>query len=474
MKKYIILTAVIFTVVSIGSCKKALTEKLHSTLTPNNFYRNEADAESAVNGVFSNMQFQPYYQRGVYLVNELPGDVFQPNNANSDRQELYTGKYTANNAVLNAWWLNSYVLIKNANEVIAYVPGISMDGAKRNNLTGNAYFLRGMAYYDLSTLYGAVPLLVDGKNPELFPARKSADSVFQQIISDLKYAETNCWHIDGLPASDVGRVTSEAASAMLARVYLKRAASAFAKASDNQDALDACNKVIAYSAGHPAVLSLSPVYQDIFSVDTKNGPESIFAVQYGDPPNNINITNLMFDPESLGGFASFLPLPAFVNSFDADDLRKAGNVGTVDNGVAYISKFRDPGVSPGSLGRNNWIILRFADVLLMQSEAMNNLNPADAGKFNGINAVRTRAGLGAKLLSLSNTAGSDDFINALVNERLWEFATEGLRRNDLIRLKKFQQIKAAGGFTIDENHLLMPIPQTELDVNPNLSQNKGY
>ncbi|HVW59128.1 MAG TPA: RagB/SusD family nutrient uptake outer membrane protein [Puia sp.] len=473
MKRYITIAVTIAVLAGGVSCKKALTEKMHSAITPENFYKTEQDAEAALNGAFGPLQYQPYYQRGVYLVNELAGDIFYPNAPNADRMQIYTGTYTAPNAVLTIWWTDSYLLIKNANDVIAYVPGIEMDVTRRNNLVGNAYFLRAMAYYDLASEFGAVPLMIDGKNPILFPYRTSADSVFDQVIKDLLFAEANCLHMDALPASEVGRATSEAASAMLARVYLKKA-SMGGGADFYQKALDECNKLIAYSASHSSVLTLSPNYADIFDVNTKNGPESIFAVQFGDPPGNVNITNLMFDPESLGGFASFLPTDHFLHIYDVDDKRKAVNLGTVDAGVTYISKYRDPGVSAGSLGRNNWIVLRYADVLMMQSEAKNALNAGDATKFDGINAVRARAGLGARPLTMANTPSADDFVTALVDERLREFCVEGHRRNDLIRLKRFQQAKAAEGFTIDDNHLLMPIPQSERDVNQNLSQNLGY
>lgn len=474
MKKLITIILTIFSFIWLASCKKALTEKMHSAVTPGNFYVTGDDAEAAVNGIFANLQLQEFYGRTVYIVNELSGDVFRPNNVNSDRAELYTGTYTPANGQINNWWLNSYKMIKNANDVITYVPGISMDVTQRNNLVGVAYFMRALGYYNLVTVFGDVPLVFVSNGQDLYPARKNADSVYSQLIRDLKYAEANCLHTDALPSSEVGRPTSEAASALLARAYLQRGGTSYAHTSDNQDALSECNKLIAYSASHPAVLSLAANYGDNFNVNTKNGPENIFSVQFGDPPNNITITNLMFDPESLGGFASFLPLDSFVHSFAPVDKRIAASIGTVDGGITYISKYRDPGVAAGSLGRNNWDVLRYADVLLMQSEAMNNINANDANKFNGINLVRTRAGLGSSLLSFSNTASSDDFINALVNERLWEFSVEGHRRNDLIRLKKFQQFKAAEGFVIDNNHLLMPIPQSEMDLNPSLVQNKGY
>lgn len=137
-----------------------------------------------------------------------------------------------------------------------------------------------------------------------------------------------------------------------------------------------------------------------------------------------------------------------------------------------ISKYHDGGVPPGTFGRNNWIILRYADVLLMQSELLHDINPADNNKFNGINEVRARAGVPP--LDFTTTTSADDFVTAMVNERAWEFCVEGQRRWDLIRLKRFQQVQESLGHTFDPNRLLFPIPQTEIDVNPNLTQNPGY
>lgn len=474
MKKYIIIISGILSLLWFASCKKALTEKVHSSLTPENFYKTEADAEAALNGVFSSLTAQTYYQRTVYLISDLSCDIFRPNNASSDRQEFYRGTYTSHNGQLYSWWANSYTLIKNANEFIVNLPKVEIGNTKKNNFLGNAFFLRGLAYFELVTIFGDVPLVLNNSGDQnLFPARTSADSVYNQVIADLKFAEANCVHAHEIPADKTGRVSSEAASALLAKVYLQRASTSFAAPTDNQSALDQCNKVINYSIAHQAFLSLAPKYQDVFDINKKNGQECIFSVQFAQVPFS-NITNLMFDPESLGGFASFLPLSSFYGSFDPNDQRKTFNAGIIDAGTVYFSKYHDPTTAPGGFGYMNWIILRYADILLMQSEAMNDLNPSDANKFNGINLIRTRAGLGNKVLNFSNTPTSDDFINALVNERLWELCVEGHRRIDLIRLKKFQQIKAAQGFTIDNNHLVMPVPQAELDVNKNLKQNSGF
>ena len=474
-KTTIILSAAFLTVMLLPSCKKALTETPHSFLTPSNFYKTAADATSALNGVFSPLQAQTYYQRTVYIISEVSGDAFYPNPISGDRGDLYSGAQTETNGEVTNWWTNSYKLIKNANDVITYVPGINMDVSQRNNIVGNARFLRGMAYFDLVRSYGAVPLMLNAGNIDLFPSRSPADSVYLQVINDLQYAEDNCFHTKQVPS--LGMISSEAASALLARVYLQRASTSFANATDNQQALDECNKVIAYSSANPGVLSLVNNYATVFDVTQKSAAaqEVIFSVEFGASPNAVNLTNRMFDPTALGGYGSFVALDSYYNSFSgADSIRRRVAVGTVNGGYHWISKYRDPGVAAAASGRNNWIVLRYADVLLMQSEAMNAVNPADVNKFTGINKVRTRAGLTGQLLDFTNTVTQSDFIDTLVNERKWELGVEGQRRWDLIRLKKYQSIKLAQGYTIDDNHLLLPIPQSETDLNPNLKQNPGY
>ncbi|WP_158559232.1 RagB/SusD family nutrient uptake outer membrane protein [Deminuibacter soli] len=478
MKKFNFLIPGFCCLLGLASCKKQLDEKAHSFLTPDNFYNSAADATSAINGVFSVLQDQKYYQRTVYIISEVSGDCFYPSPNSGDRGDIYSGTYSATNGEIANWWNNSYKMIKNANDVITYVPGIAMDSVQRNNIVGNAYFLRGMAYFDLVRTFGDVPLVLKAGDQDLYPKRAASDQVYAQLISDLKMAEQYCYHVDKVNATNnQGMVSSEAASGMLARAYLQRASTTFAQATDNQDAVTECNKVIAYATANPGSLTLVKNYGDIFDLTKKNGPEILFNVQFGLSPNAVNLTNRMFDPVTAvyGGYGSFIALNSYYNSFAANDtIRRRITVNTVDGGNRYISKWRDPGVKAGASGRTNWIVLRYADVLLMQSEALNNINPGDAAKFDGINKVRARAGLGSQSLSFDNTASSDDFVNAIVNERAWELGVEGQRRWDLIRLKKYKAVKAAQGYTIDDNHLLMPIPQSDIDLNVNLKQNTGW
>src|SRR5882757_3015746 len=183
MKKYIILLSGVSTLL-FASCKKQLTETPYSFLTPTNFYLTAADAQSAINGVLSALQPQAYYQRTIYIITELPGDALMPLlTQNQERIDMYKLQYTATNPEINNWWQNSYKLISRANDVIANVPGITMDVPTRNNIVGNAYFLRGMAYFDLVRSFGDVPLILkpitSPGDSSLFPTRIAAATVYQ-------------------------------------------------------------------------------------------------------------------------------------------------------------------------------------------------------------------------------------------------------------------------------------------------------
>ena len=469
---FIIATAILLT--GFTACEKALETRGHSFLSPTTFYINEADANAALNGAYANLFSQDMYGRAAWLLSDMPADLFYPVINNADRTTIYQGTYTASNGVILVWWAANYLVIKNANDVIAYVPGINMDEVKKANIVGNARFLRALCYFNLVRGYGDVPLLLTPGIDSLFPARSSTASVYAQIIEDLQYAETNCLHIAALPEQEIGRATSEAASGLLAKVYLQKASTTAAEATDHANALALCNKVISYSTSNPGVLGLEQSFANIFNPDTKNGKEVLFNIQFGAPPNASNIINMGFQPISKGGFGSYNALDVHYNSYRPDDLiRRTVNVGNTENSAHKISKYDDDGVPPGVFGRNNFIILRYADILLMQSEAQHRITPSDPGKFAGINLVRDRAG--AAPLNATNTPTPEDFITALVNERGWEFCVEGQRRWDLIRLNRYKEVLQTAGRTFDELHLkYFPIPQTEMDVNPNLVQTPGF
>jgi starch-binding outer membrane protein, SusD/RagB family len=473
MKKLIIIFSVSLLFIS---CKKFLKEDPYSILSNTNFYKNEGDANAALNGAFSLMQAQTYYGRTSWLISELTGECLTVGaNPTSDRLTLSNYTYTGANGEITNWWRNIYSLINRANDVIANVPGIAMDTTSKNNILGNARFLRALGYFELVRSFGEVPLVLTPTtaSSDVQPKKAAVAEIYNQIINDLIYAETNCFTENKITAANKGRVSSGAASAILAKVYLTRGKDA----ADYSNALTACNKII-----NSTLYKLLPAYADVFSPDKKNGAEHIFSVQFELPPSIGNIVmRMMFPAQNFpGGSGSFNAVTNFGNTYiTADSLRKnfnvstkaVGKTGTVVTVPLYYSKYKDAlWTDQSNNSRTNWMVTRYADVLLMQSEALNKINPLDPAKFTGINAVRARAGLTAagQVLDFTNTATADDFVNALVKERAWEFCMEGHRRWDLIRLGKLKQALLTKGITVPADAPLFPIPDTEKALNPNL------
>lgn len=473
MKKIVVIFSV---VIFFTSCKKYLKEEPYSFLSNTNFYKNEGDAIAALNGVFSPMQAQTYYGRTSWLISELTGECLTVGaNPTSDRLTLSNYTATGSNGEITNWWRNIYSLINRANDVIANVPGIAMDTTSKNNILGNARFLRALGYFELVRSFGEIPLVLTPTTAtsDVQPKKAAIAEIYNQIIADLIYAEANCFPENKISAANKGRVSSGAAAAILAKVYLTRGKDA----TDYNNALNACNRVI-----NSNLYRLLPVYADVFSPDKKNGAEHIFSVQFDLPPSVGNIVIRMLFPSQNfpGGAGSFNAVVNFGNSYiAADSIRKnfnvstraVGRTGNVVTVPLYFSKYKDvTWTDQSNNSRTNWMITRYADVLLMQSEALNKINPLDPTKFAGINAVRARAGLTAtgQVLDFTNTATADDFVNALVKERAWEFCMEGHRRWDLIRLGKLKQALLTKGITVPTDTPLFPIPDTEKALNPNL------
>jgi hypothetical protein len=267
--------------------------------------------------------------------------------------------------------------------------------------------------------------------------------------------------------------SSGAAATLLGKAYLTRASTSAAQPSDNQDALSAFNRVI-----NSGIYSLPQTYADVFNPDKENGPEHIFSVQFDLPPNVGNITPRMHLPTQLAGFGAFTVPNWLVTSYATTDVRRAWNLSNVTNAAGtttqqqyYYVKFRDP-LRILNDSRCNWLVTRYADVLLLQSEALNNLNAGDATKYDGINAVRRRAGL-ANLPTTATT--KDAFVDLLLQERAWELCAEGHRWYDLLRLgRQKQRQQTVYNRTVSDQYLRLPIPQSEILLNPNLTQNPGY
>lgn len=399
-----------------------------------------------------------------------------------------------------------YKGISRANIVIGRIASANIAQAARNDIEGQARFLRAWNYFKLVRYFGGVPLyLTEVTNAgEAFLPRSSADEVYNQIIADAQEAMNKLAAPSVFPQS--GQATKGAAAMLLADVYMTQ------KKWAEAEALLQTLPGMGYQ--------LLADYASVFSTSNKNSRESIFEVQYlmgtqgGQQSNfiylflprtrNSNlITGVATNNTSLGGYNT--PTQDLINSYEAADKRKDASIGIAEGaydasgfltvsakksiigyvpaagkvGVPYDKKVLNPHTDVNNTN-DNWPVYRYADALLLLAEAQN-----EQGKspFAALNAVRTRAGLGAV------TAGSQAVLrDTIAHERRVELAFENHRWHDLVRTGKAIEVMTAFGakqkqlysylrpdaYTVTQNKFLYPIPKFEIEINPQITQNPGY
>lgn len=462
------------------SCVKKLDERPDNFIAPVNFYKNPADAIAAINAVYDPLSAWGAYEREIYLMTELSTDNMDLSGRNQERAQLDDYLIDASNNVILNTWSNFFNGINRANTVSDRIPQVSsVPSALRLRIEGEARFLRAFYYFNLVRLFGDVPLIIKETSSlqGLNVTRNSVSDVYVQIIKDLEFAEQN------LPLSysgaDVGRITKGAAKTLLAKVYLTMAGHPLKDASKYELAGKKAKEVIELQQ-----YNLLSRYEDNFAIALKNGKESIFEGQsvansLGNDVSRI-YTNFAPQPQNPYGqraYGGFFPSLELYNSYEVPDARKrlyltesyttpGGAKVTVSR--PHINKYIDPAGSENN-NSNNWPYLRYADVLLMYAEAMNETGkPAEAITY--INMIRNRVGL------LNTTASTQGQLRDVIEkERRLELAFEGHRWFDLVRTGKLISTMIAKGKTAIKNfHVLYPIPQRERDVNPNLTQNAGY
>ncbi|QEM03774.1 RagB/SusD family nutrient uptake outer membrane protein [Mucilaginibacter rubeus] len=498
--KYTIL-ALAATTLTLG-CKKQLEEKPYGFLSTTNFYKTESDANSALIYAYAILPDLGYYSRNFIVLTELPTeDVAAASGKSADEMLLDQLSVTATNGTLASAYQFPYVGINRANLVIKYVPAITgMTDAARNEIVGEAYTLRALHYFNLVRLFGGVPLHtdpVDDISQTNLP-KSSMKDIYDLIIADLTKAA-------GMMDQTVrlGRVNQVGAEGLLAKVYLTLA-SAKASNSPGYDFVSNADDMYANAktwAGKvvsgQSVYNLDPDLVAIYDVNKKLGPEHLFDAsvdrsgadegQYSKlplffmPNLNFRLPNGTYVP---GGFNEFLTESGLYDSFDASDKRKTqliistindvgdagGNKGPTQNlsiTDAYYrpfsNKFNDSGWQTGQQTSANTPILRFSDVLLIYAEAS---GPTAEG-YTAVNRIRSRAGLGNLPPSLSVA----QFRDAVIQERKWELCFEGNRLFDLRRSHKMESVlKDTYGKTITGDPYYFPIPQAEINKNPNLGK----
>lgn len=442
------------------------------------FYKTQADMLIALNGAYGALQFGGQYGQN-YVFAEIPSDDTRPvlSGSVTDQDEFDKFYLRTTNPFLLTRWSDGYRGIYRTNSVIGRLPGVTMDETLKKRIAGEAKFLRALMYFNLVRTFGGVPLVLTEITDPLQGyeyGRASVAEVYAQITVDLTEAEV------ALPerytGADVGRATRGAAKSLLGKVLLtqKKYAEAAAKLKEVVDA---------------NTYDLLPNYADLFKPVSKNSRESIFEVQYkkGSIGEGSNFGNA-YAPENsgnavipFGGGGNNQPTADLESAFEAGDVRKvvsyaSSYVNAQGNRVDYyyIRKYLDPPTVNGD-SEDNWYVLRYADVLLLYAEALNETGKT-AEALPLLNRVRKRAGLADKA-----TTTQADLRLAIEQERRVELAFEGHRWYDLVRtgraLPVLQAKAAAIGIktALTENNLTFPIPQSQIDINPGkIQQNPGY
>ena len=490
----------VLALVALASCNVLDKEPL-TTIAPSNFYKTAEDAEASITAVYDGLQRKGCYAEVLNLIGNMPSD--DCSSGNTDVRSLDVLTWTPTTGQVYDAYRDPYAAINRANGVLKYVPGIGGDvlrPTRRDQILGEARFIRALCYFNLVRLYGAVPLRLEpsetGDPAVLNLARTPADQVYARIVEDLTVAA-------GLMAVvNPTRATKGAANALLSRVQLTQRNWAAAK--------EAANKVLV--SGN---YSLASSFNSLFPADNK--PESVFEVQFaGTADGNTYFTMpdiVLPSPPATYSFPKFnIPtlfqagsaaLPTDLTSVvdTTNDLRwsyqgrvNAGrNHGSYVQGIGrngndrgpFVYKWRSDGNNFNSA--DNYYVLRLAEVYLNYAEASNELSGPGADALTRLNMVRQRAGLAALGSSSSEAASKATLRTEIDKQRRLELAFEGERWFDLVRYARHEQADAAAHHPVsaldiiqqkrgarDVNYLLFPLPLLELNTNTQLQQNPGY
>ncbi|WP_073229402.1 RagB/SusD family nutrient uptake outer membrane protein [Pedobacter caeni] len=498
--KYIFL-ALLLIAISVGGCKKSfLNQEPESGLTDANFWKTESDLKQGVVGAYSSLRGMGTFSYWVFGEMRSDNTTFQynaPQRGQENRELVDQLLVNSTNTLIQDYWRDCYVAISRCNDVLNNVGRIEMSAAAKTQATGEVKFLRAFHYFNLVRQFGGVPLRLEAiKSPGEAPSkgRASVTEVYNQIISDLTDAANGLPDVGSYPSSEKGRATKGAANALLGEVYMTQ--------KKFGEAITVLRKVTGYS--------ILPAYGDIFLTTNKNNAESVFEIQYYSTAGTNLSSNFMYqfapfnsgtavtnDPGTNLNFNSGWNTPTtdLIAAYEPGDLRKAislaegftGSSGFV--AVPYVKKYNQGFVQPGQTNVN-FPVIRYADVLLLISECLNEQGfVADGEAYTLLNQIRKRAGLNPKtsdnVVPALKVSTQAEFRAAIDQERKVELAFENHRWYDLVRtgnaipvltahgqreIAKNPSQFPAGSYQPTQNKLLLPIPQREVTLD-NLPQN---
>lgn len=471
---------------SFSSCSDFLEQNPQTDLSENDFYKTANDILSAVNGAYSSLQEGDIYGNW-YVFGEIPSDNTrnQLSGSVTTQNEFDQFYIDTQNSMIANFWKAAYKVINRTNTVLGRIDGIEINTELANRYKLECKFIRALMYFNLVRVYGDVPLVLKeiSISESYDILREPKENVYNQIIADLKEAQD-------LPVSystaEDGRATQGAAKALLANVYMT-----LHKYAEAETILAEIINSGRYSLleNTPGSLNIDG-YKNVFSPVNHNSKEGIFEIQflkggYGEGSNYAN----NFAPENsgtnvvaVGGTGgNNIPEMDIYNAYEEGDLRRdfSMSLGYYDNRKnnewvesRYVCKFMDVPYQNNDAS-NNYPVIRYADVILMYAEALNqNGKTAEACKY--LNMTRRR-GFGYQTTETSpvdlQTTDKAQFALMVEQERRVELAFENHRWFDLIRTGRAVEVMRSKGFSLNETNLICPIPQKQIDVNPKLTQN---
>ncbi len=464
MKKIFLYSAIS---ILLLSCSKDFTNLAPiSQRSVSTSYQTLADFTVAVNGAYDGLQLNGTYGRIYLLMNEMRSDNMSngagASGLSASLEDIDKFREITTATEISNCWADSYKGIARCNIILGTIDASSIDAAIKNQFKGESLFIRSLLYYNLAVLFGNIPLqLTDIASPSSMTVNQvPATEIYKQIIADLVKAETL------LPASysgaNIGRVTSGAVDALLGKICLT--------SGDKSNAATYLKKVV--SSQKYALVS---DYSKLWGVANENGVESIFEVQFktggqGEGSGYLEyFASILGRSGGVGGGNSNMDITADMRTaYPTGDLRYSKSLykNSILPDTSYVKKYL--GIQSTAFdGDNNWVVLRYADVLLMLAEALGE----GAESYTYINAVRARAGLPA-----IDSSSPGAFATKLLAERRVEFAFENQRWQDLLRFGVAKTVMAQHlGIAEGTVRLLYPIPQKEIDVSSGkIVQNPGF
>ena len=498
MKKYILILAT--AAFALASCDKFLDKTPYDSIGTSSTL-SAKDAVSLVNAAYQPLQWPKLYNMRIWSTDVVAGESNVGAGGGTDGIEtVQLANFTAdpsNAAAKDIWRANPGIL--RANLALSVLPGTEMDADLKARLIGECYFLRAHYYFNLVRFFGDVPLRTKPlfASDSLNIARTPKAQVYDTIIADTRKAIERLPYKKEYSNTDLGRACKEAAECMLAKVFLTLG-------TNYGEVVSLCEDI--EKQGYD--LSKMPYADNWYNPDTgklnQNGPESLFEIQYtGDPAASTNWLsdndnqsqwlNCFMAPRNSnmvggGGYGWQHVTQEFVDSYEEGDLRKDYTI-FYEGCPDFDGKEYDPEWSTTGYNVRKWcvpvsicdkvdncpaniVVYRFADVLLMKAEALNELGRTEEAQ-GPLNIVRARAGLGPV-----TTANKAEMKKIIIHERRMELAFEGHRWFDMIRIDGGQYavdfLHGIGKKNASLGRLLYPVPQVEIDANHLFTQNEAY